>query len=153
MINSASEVIVLRSLPIAVAAFGSATVINSWIFLKTTSFSSLVVCALIFIFAIIVVYRCDCRKTHAYFGLFFGVSLWPIVSYLMIADPKSRVVLISYIPVIFLLLAFGIPWITFLFPKDVGYPRCTVCQYDLTKNTSGICPECGNEIAMHEKRF
>ena len=24
-----------------------------------------------------------------------------------------------------------------------GIPRCTSCGYDLTGNTSGICPECG----------
>jgi hypothetical protein len=30
--------------------------------------------------------------------------------------------------------------------KDDGYPHCTECDYNLTGNVSGVCPECGEQI-------
>ena len=33
--------------------------------------------------------------------------------------------------------------------EDDG-PRCGACDYNLTGNTSGICPECGEPIAAQE---
>ena len=30
--------------------------------------------------------------------------------------------------------------------KRQGNTACTVCGYDLTGNTSGVCPECGTEV-------
>lgn len=32
-------------------------------------------------------------------------------------------------------------------PAD-DHPRCTTCRYDLTGNTSGVCPECGTPILL-----
>jgi hypothetical protein len=31
--------------------------------------------------------------------------------------------------------------------QEVGVPICVQCSYDLTGNTSGICPECGTPCA------
>lgn len=30
----------------------------------------------------------------------------------------------------------------------VGPPTCNMCDYNLTGNTSGRCPECGNEVSL-----
>jgi hypothetical protein len=30
---------------------------------------------------------------------------------------------------------------------------CTSCMYDLTQNTSGLCPECGKPIAEQQQPF
>jgi hypothetical protein len=35
--------------------------------------------------------------------------------------------------------------------RKMNKSRCRVCRYDLTGNTSGICPECGTKIARDEK--
>ena len=36
-------------------------------------------------------------------------------------------------------------------PKADDHPRCEKCQYDLTGNVSGICPECGTRICCEER--
>ncbi|MBN2562781.1 MAG: hypothetical protein JXQ75_17800 [Phycisphaerae bacterium] len=44
---------------------------------------------------------------------------------------------------------------SFLLWRDRSRPspgRCQECGYDLTGNTSGICPECGTPIADDVKR-
>lgn len=60
----------------------------------------------------------------------------------------------SYTTLVFagtvLLWAFG-PGILLLYAREKYrlaklYPRCTKCDYDLTGNVSGVCPECGTEI-------
>jgi uncharacterized RDD family membrane protein YckC len=33
-------------------------------------------------------------------------------------------------------------------PLFTGLPACAVCNYDLTGNTTGVCPECGTPIAI-----
>jgi len=35
----------------------------------------------------------------------------------------------------------------------VGPRRCVFCGYDLHGNTSGVCPECGEEVAFHHERI
>jgi len=52
------------------------------------------------------------------------------------------------------------PWLIFIFalPPLLWFWRfsrrrkrsgcCTVCDYDLTGNTSGVCPECGTAVGM-----
>ena len=32
--------------------------------------------------------------------------------------------------------------------RDEGYTACYNCGYDLTGNVSGVCPECGTEVAQ-----
>ena len=52
-----------------------------------------------------------------------------------------------YIPVWLLVVAVGLPtallWWRDRRPK-AGF--CNVCQYDLTGNVSGVCPECGAAV-------
>ena len=58
-------------------------------------------------------------------------------------DDRFEFVIPFWIP--FLLVA--IPT-AFLFWRDLRHPpgHCQKCGYDLTGNTSGICPECGERI-------
>ncbi|MCP3902337.1 MAG: hypothetical protein GY715_01770 [Planctomycetes bacterium] len=34
-------------------------------------------------------------------------------------------------------------------PLFTGLPACAECSYDLTGNTTGVCPECGTPIAVN----
>ena len=64
-------------------------------------------------------------------------------------------VLLSYIPAWLFLLAF-LPLSAFAMfavidaviaaasRKSVSCPECVKCRYNLTGNTSGVCPECGS---------
>lgn len=36
-------------------------------------------------------------------------------------------------------------------PLFTGLPVCAQCTYDLTGNTSGVCPECGTPVAVSTK--
>jgi hypothetical protein len=56
--------------------------------------------------------------------------------------------------VIMALPVAGVPFLgvalptAYLFWRDRRYPRghCQTCGYDLTGNTSGVCPECGELV-------
>ena len=60
--------------------------------------------------------------------------------------PEGRVIFTipMYVPVLFLLLLAG-----FLRRSQIrsrNPPACHRCHYNLTGNTSGICPECGTSV-------
>ena len=62
--------------------------------------------------------------------------LWPI-----------RVPSAIWIPLWMPFLALGVP--SFIVWRRTRRPRaghCVNCGYDLTGNTSGVCPECGTEV-------
>jgi hypothetical protein len=54
-------------------------------------------------------------------------------------------------PFSLVLLLFAVST-AYLFWRDRRYPRahCQSCGYDLTGNTSGVCPECGQAVTMVE---
>ena len=62
--------------------------------------------------------------------------------YLMAPYPK-RVFIPLWIP----LIAFAIPT-AIIWYRDRRRPKggCHTCDYDLTGNVSGVCPECGTEV-------
>lgn len=35
--------------------------------------------------------------------------------------------------------------------KKQVWPHCPICQYDLTGNASGVCPECGTRIETNDR--
>jgi predicted amidophosphoribosyltransferase len=37
--------------------------------------------------------------------------------------------------------------------KRPSFPTCPRCCYDLTRNTSGVCPECGYHIMIPHARI
>jgi len=56
------------------------------------------------------------------------------------------------IPLSLLLLFWGLQRIGFL-PRQCGDQNCKKCNYDLTGNVSGICPECGTPIPDDQKQL
>ena len=51
-----------------------------------------------------------------------------------------------------LVTGFGLWTWCRMHPRRPGFPHCPHCEYDLTANVSGICPECGNPIADQIRR-
>lgn len=56
------------------------------------------------------------------------------------------------LPIIWPLLTIGIPCLILAFRRSIYHEEghCMRCRYDLTGNTSGICPECGEPILMRK---
>ena len=75
---------------------------------------------------------------------YFGIR-WPGVS-------RRSFVRGAFVPLWLPFLIVLIPTI-FLFWGDRRYPKgsCQSCNYNLTGNTSGICPECGTPIPKDTK--
>jgi hypothetical protein len=42
-------------------------------------------------------------------------------------------------------------WRSWKYQAIIAGDRCMHCLYDLTGNVSGVCPECGTEVAVHAK--
>ena len=61
------------------------------------------------------------------------------------SDRESRLFL--DVPLYMVLIAVGIPT-AWLWWRDRRYPKghCRSCGYNLTGNTSGVCPECGTPV-------
>ena len=74
-----------------------------------------------------------------------GPVLWPFVG----SNANCTQILI---PLWLPLLALALP-VAFLWYRDRRPPkgRCQSCGYNLTGNTSGLCPECGTEIGDTRK--
>ena len=55
------------------------------------------------------------------------------------------------VPLWILLLIASIPT-AFLFHRDrsrkINFGHCAICHYELTGNTSGVCPECGAKVTV-----
>ncbi len=54
-----------------------------------------------------------------------------------------------YVPIWIVFVAFGLPTALLWYGDRQRRTRpghCQKCGYDLTKNESGVCPECGVEI-------
>ena len=60
--------------------------------------------------------------------------------------PPGQIIGITY-PLIYRFLAVAIPTLLvwWFWPKPLKPGHCR-CGYDLTGNTSGVCPECGIEV-------
>ncbi len=67
--------------------------------------------------------------------------LWPPITH---GFPPCRWIIPFWVPAVLLLpgLAALIPWRRRR--RTVGH--CTQCEYDLTGNVSGVCPECGAPV-------
>lgn len=96
------------------------------------------------------------------FGYFVGTeygwyqNLYPVTSFPAYTDPRwqrepFRTLRIPYWPAILIGAALSLPWL----PRRIRAWRagrrfrhglCMTCGYDLTGNTSGICPECGKRV-------
>ncbi len=59
---------------------------------------------------------------------------------------RLYIVLPFWIPFALLSLVTGLIWWRVRGPAG----RCRNCNYDLTGNTSGVCPECGTPVQEHE---
>ncbi len=82
------------------------------------------------------------RKNGAYMGRFAGQHLWAIP----LPFPLLTVLFATY-P--------GFVYIRFCVRRHRRVVRqsqglCVVCEYDLTGNVSGVCPECGTPIERVE---
>ena len=72
---------------------------------------------------------------------------------LSIGFPNQRAI---YLGLVFSGVAFafasGLLWLRFVTapprPRRDSHRRCARCQYDLTGNVSGTCPECGTTVAQ-----
>lgn len=62
--------------------------------------------------------------------------------------PGVLFVNLAYYPLLFLFIR-RIAWNLRRKPIDDA-PRCPLCEYDLTGNESGICPECGEIVARSD---
>lgn len=80
----------------------------------------------------------------------YGIQL-PRVS---ISSSNGYIRVSGRIPLPFLLLVFAIPT-ALLWYRDHGSQRgcCRICDYNLTGNTSGVCPECGTPISLKGKKL
>jgi hypothetical protein len=53
------------------------------------------------------------------------------------------------VPLLFVALMTGVfPAVYFLYPRRIP-GCCSNCGYNLTANTSGVCPECGTPVLVH----
>lgn len=68
-----------------------------------------------------------------------------------VTPPRDPFVLIRWheLPLWVLLVALGAPAGVLFWRDRRRYPAhcCQACGYELTGNTSGVCPECGNRMA------
>jgi hypothetical protein len=59
---------------------------------------------------------------------------------------------VPYWKLVTVLLYFGarswVPWHVFAIRQRRGENECATCGYNLTGNTSGVCPECGTPVAQ-----
>lgn len=96
------------------------------------------------------------------FGCYAGtvyswyMNLYPVTTLPAFTDPRwqkepYRMVRVPYWPAIVLAGGLSLPWL----PRRIRAWRtgrrfrhglCMTCGYDLTGNTSGVCPECGKRV-------
>jgi hypothetical protein len=63
------------------------------------------------------------------------------------AIPVESAVSVSYVSLILISLALPFIWLVRPHPRRVTNPSvCSACGYNLTGNTSGVCPECGTAV-------
>ena len=68
-------------------------------------------------------------------------TIWPRIRFKSSLNQFSVWVPL-WCPILLLTLTSALTWRG----KKALYPSCSSCEYDLTGNTSGVCPECGAAI-------
>jgi hypothetical protein len=69
--------------------------------------------------------------------------LWPVWTGYGVMPPPYVLLFLWPVPVGMIFLLF-LP--SFWSSQGDGGARCPSCEYDLTGNTSGVCPECGQRL-------
>jgi hypothetical protein len=70
------------------------------------------------------------------------------VSYLLFGQPQIQ---IPFWTLFAFLSILPLGWVVRRLTVDEGSGLCEACSYDLTGNTSGICPECGTALEGKSK--
>ena len=86
-------------------------------------------------------------------GLSYGRTYWLMIDGKMLViwrfsqDVYKEVLHFPYWPAIPVAVAMQMGWIILYMRRKRGDIRsCNTCRYNLTGNTSGVCPECGAAI-------
>ena len=65
----------------------------------------------------------------------------------LFAAAFSLVTLIIFVPFVLIDISSVANWVRSIVVGQIKQGYCSVCGYDLTGNTSGVCPECGTVVA------
>ncbi|MGQ9648765.1 MAG: hypothetical protein ACUVXJ_01495 [Phycisphaerae bacterium] len=78
------------------------------------------------------------------------LSIWPEVDLSGQASGTGELLPYVRLPLLFSLMIVGIPTVLlFWFDRHRIPPHCCQkCGYNLTGNVSGVCPECGERVAV-----
>jgi hypothetical protein len=83
-------------------------------------------------------------------AMLFRVPQWPWCEYRKVAERRVLKVRLPLVAIASTPLCLPLAWGLFYLRRRhqrMNHGRCEQCGYELVGNTSGICPECGLEIA------